>query len=104
MLIKTINNEEELNTYVTNQEKTTLVYFSNPQMGPCKVMKPVLEFFAGQYSDQVSVVEVNIECDNLHQKYNIKAMPTMVIYNQGKETDRILGTVPVSTLVNTSIR
>lgn len=66
-----------------------------PWCGPCNVIAPVMEKIAAEYDGQVKVAKVNID-DNqgLARKYNVMSIPTMLIFQNGKEVDRIVGALP----------
>lgn len=60
--------------------------------GPCKMMTPILEDFSVENSDEFAVGKVNVDdCPDIAAAYTIKNFPTMVIFKNGQEIDRILG-------------
>ena len=61
---------------------------------PCKSLKPVIEQIANENKD-LKVVEIDVDkCESLVLKYNIQAMPTLVVIENGEEVNRIVGAVP----------
>ncbi|MFZ4522259.1 MAG: thioredoxin [Bacteroidales bacterium] len=59
---------------------------------PCKMMIPVLNEVAEEVGDSVTVCKVNIEqYQSVAQKYNVRNIPTMLIFKNGKEVDRVVG-------------
>jgi thioredoxin 1 len=106
MLTKEVLSRDELQEKLEIQDKTVVINFGSETNGPCKVMKSVLDYFSGQYSDEVSIIKVDVERNpELAEEYDVRTLPTMVIYKNGiEQEDRILGTVPFSVMVDAIIR
>jgi thioredoxin 1 len=68
--------------------------------GPCRRMAPILNEIAEEYKDSVKIGKVNV--DN-YKKFSIdkgiQALPTIVVYKDGKEVGRIMGLVSKDKLV-----
>lgn len=77
-----------------------LVDFWAAWCGPCRRMAPILDEIATEYKDSVKIGKVNV--DN-YKKFSIdkgiQALPTIVVYKDGKEVDRITGLVSKSKLI-----
>ena len=59
---------------------------------PCKMMAPVLNDVAEEITGNVHVGKLNVEHNQaIAAKYNIRNIPTMVLYNNGKEINRFVG-------------
>ncbi len=70
----------------------TLVDFWASWCAPCKVMSPVLNDVADAISDSKSVGKLNIELyKTVTSKYNIRSIPTMILFKDGKEVNRFVG-------------
>ncbi len=79
---------------------TVLVDFWAPWCAPCKIIAPVLNEIAEEESDRITIAKVNVEQNQvLAQKYNIRNIPTMVIFRDGKEQKRIMGAKPKKVLL-----
>jgi len=79
----------------------TLVDFWASWCMPCKMMIPVLNEVAEEAADGVLVGKVNIEeYQSLARKYNVKNIPTMLIFKNGKEVDRVVGVKSKDFLLN----
>ena len=77
-----------------NQTKNgiLLVDFWAPWCGPCKMMAPVLNEMADLDSDKVTIAKVNVDNQQqLAQKFNIRSIPTLVMFVNGKEVKRFSG-------------
>jgi len=74
-----------------------LVDFWAPWCGPCRMVGPVVEELAGENAGVVKVVKVNVdESPQAAQSYGISSIPTVVMFNQGKEVSRFIGVKPKS--------
>ena len=83
------NFEDEIDT-----DKVVLVDFYATWCIPCKSLKPVIKQIANENKD-LKVVEIDVDkCESLVLKYNIQAMPTLVVIENGEEVNRIVGAVP----------
>jgi|TARA_R110002012_G_scaffold249492_1_gene427071 thioredoxin 1 len=69
----------------------TMKYFSATWCGPCKVFKPVMNEIAGE-GYHVEFIDIDSLSD-LAQQYNVRSVPTVVIEENGKEVNRIIGAV-----------
>ncbi|MCE1246437.1 MAG: thioredoxin [Firmicutes bacterium] len=90
------NFEEEV---LKDQSLPILVDFWAPWCGPCRMMGPVLEQVADKYKDKLHVKKLNVDENQLYaSKYNIRSIPTMIIFKDGKPVSTQIGYVPMETL------
>ena len=70
----------------------TLVDFNAPWCAPCHAQEPILSNIAEQFEGKASVVAVNIDSSRkTAQDLNIRSIPTLIIYKNGKEMQRFVG-------------
>lgn len=70
-----------------------------PWCGPCKMVKPILEKLAQQYSGRVDLWQINAdENQELLSDLKVYGIPTLIVFRDGKETLRQVGAKPASTL------
>ena len=77
----------------------TIVDFWAEWCGPCKQISPILEELTDEKKDQINVYKINID-DNLEipQKYGVRGIPTLMLFNDGKLIDTKIGSLSKSSL------
>ena len=69
-----------------------VVDFWAPWCGPCKAIAPILEELAEELGDAVKICKVNVDNNSdIAGKYEIRAIPTMLIFKDGKVADTAVG-------------
>lgn len=77
---------------VLNSEIPVVVDLWAPWCGPCRMIGPVLEQLASKHAGRVKVVKVNTdEEQGLARKFQIRGIPTLIVYTAGQETHRTVG-------------
>jgi thioredoxin 1 len=77
---------------VLESDRPVLVDFWAEWCAPCRMIAPTVAAVAEQYGDTASVVKLNVD-DNpsTAQRYGIKGIPTLILFRDGKEVERVVG-------------
>ncbi|MGI0082559.1 MAG: thioredoxin [Nitrosopumilaceae archaeon] len=78
-------NTKSWQTDVIDSQMPVFVDFWAEWCGPCRMVSPVVEELASEYSSKVKFVKVNVdESGELASQYNIFSIPTLAIFNKGQ--------------------
>ena len=80
---------------IQNSEVPVLVDFTAVWCGPCKMMAPILQEFAREVKDKIKVIKVDIDKNpKAAQKYQIKGVPTFILFHKGQIVWQQSGMIP----------
>ena len=92
-------NDGDFEKDVLQSDKAALVDFWAEWCGPCKMIAPLLDEAANEYSDRMSVVKLNVdENPNTAQKFGIRSIPTLILFKDGAVQAQKLGAMSKSQL------
>ena len=70
-----------------------------PWCGPCRTVSPVLETLAGERAGQLKLVKVNSDvAPAVSRRFEVQAIPTLVLMRHGRVIDRQVGAAPAHAL------
>jgi thioredoxin 1 len=95
--IKVLNNN---NFKTITRNGLVLVDFWAPWCAPCKMIAPTLNEIAEENPGKITIAKLNVDQNKpLAQKYHIRSIPTMILFQDGKERKRISGVKPKKVLL-----
>ena len=90
--------ESNFQEEVLNAEGKVLVDFWAPWCGPCKMQTPILERLS-QNGINAKIAKLNTDMNlSIARKYGISSIPTLILFENGEEIDRMIGVQPEESL------
>jgi thioredoxin 1 len=87
--------ESNFESNVLKSSKPVLVDFGADWCGPCRAIGPTIEAIAEEYEGNADIYKMNVDDSyNIANQYGIKGIPTIILFKDGKEQERIVGAVP----------
>lgn len=91
---------EKFEELINNTAEPVLVDFYATWCGPCKMMHPILENVKARVGNKARIVKIDVdEQQALAMKYQIQAVPTLMLFKGGKQVWRQSGVVQSNELV-----
>ncbi|AWH74009.1 thioredoxin [Dokdonia sp. Dokd-P16] len=85
---------------IIQSETPVLVDFYATWCGPCKTLGPILEQVKDELGDQVKIIKIDVDKNQpLAAQYNVRGVPTMILYKAGKQVWRQSGVLEKSVIV-----
>ena len=84
--------DENFDELVMTKGKPVLVDFWAPWCGHCRLLNPIIDELAENYSDVAVICKVDVdEAEGLAMNYKIQSIPTVILFKDGKQMDKIEG-------------
>lgn len=89
------------NDDILNAEEPVLVDYWAEWCGPCKMIAPILDEIADEYSDRLKIYKMDIEENTLTpSKYGVRGIPTLMLFKEGELAAAKVGVLPKEQLTN----
>ena len=87
---------------IIQSEKPVLIDFFATWCGPCKTLAPILKEVKDSLGDRISILKIDVDKNQeLASKYQVRGVPTMVLYQNGKQLWRQSGVLTKDQIIKT---
>ena len=84
---------------VTGAAGLSMVDFWAVWCGPCRIVAPIVEQLADEYAGKVTVGKLDVDSNQrTATQYNVRSIPTILFFKEGKVVDQVIGAVPRAAL------
>ena len=92
--------DADFETEVEKHAGVTVVDFWATWCGPCRMIAPILEQLSVEYAGKVKVTKLDVDSNQkTPMRFNVRSIPTLLFFKNGKLVDQVIGAVPKAALV-----
>lgn len=85
-------NSKDFDEKISGSKGVVMVDFFATWCGPCRMLTPILESAQEDLQDKATIYKVDVdECIDIAKRFGIMSVPTMIIFKDGKQVDKIIG-------------
>lgn len=88
-------NDTNLEQEILQSKEPLLVDFWADWCAPCKAIAPSLEELGGSYAGRATISKLDVDANaGSALRYGVKAIPTLILFKEGRERERLVGAQP----------
>ncbi len=89
---------------IINSDKPVLIDFFATWCGPCKTLGPILKEVKDTLGERISIIKIDVDKNQeLASKYQVRGVPTMILYQSGKQLWRQSGVLSKDDIIKTIV-
>ena len=89
---------------IIKSENPVLIDFSADWCGPCKMLAPILKQVKDSLGERITILKIDVDKNQaLASKYQVRGVPTMILYQNGKQLWRQSGVLTKEQIIKTII-
>lgn len=87
---------------IINSEKPILIDFFATWCGPCKTLAPILKYVKDNLGERITILKIDVDKnEQLASKYQVRGVPTMILFQNGKQLWRQSGVLSQDEIIKT---
>jgi len=91
--------DQTFDNEVLQSSQPVLVDFWATWCGPCRAIAPIIEELAGEYEGRAKIAKLDVdEHQAVASRFNVRSIPTLLFFQNGKVVEQIVGSTPKSVL------
>jgi thioredoxin 1 len=92
--------DSDFGVEIGEHQGLAMVDFWATWCGPCQIIAPVVEQLATDYEGRLKVAKLDVDANqNTAMKFNVRSIPSILFFKDGKHVDTVVGAVPKAYLV-----
>jgi len=103
MVVQFLEKNKKMSNFndIINSEKPVLVDFFATWCGPCQMLLPVLNQVKDSLQDRITIIKIDVDKNQeLAQKHQVRGVPTMMLFQNGKQLWRQSGVLTKEEIIN----
>jgi thioredoxin 1 len=89
---------------IIKSEKPVLIDFFATWCGPCKMLAPVLKEVKDSLGERITILKIDVDKNQqLSSKYQVRGVPTMILFQNGKQLWRQSGVLTKDEIIKTIV-